>query len=252
VNNRSSVGVLDKVVAILEAAGSEPASLADLVARTGISRPTAHRLAVALEGHRLLRRDEAGRFRLGQALFDLAARDGEDPLIGLAAPVLRRLQQATGESCQVYRRDGGRRVCIAVADRPAGLRDSVPLGAVLPMSAGSAAQVLLAWRSPADPLPADAAFDSPTLAAVRRRGWAASAGEREAGVASVSAPVRDAQGAVVAAISVSGPIERLGRTPGGRHADAVRTAARELAAALAASGAGLAASGARAAGAGSG
>jgi DNA-binding IclR family transcriptional regulator len=224
--------VLDKAVAILQAAGSEPASLADLVQRTGIPRPTAHRLAVALEDHGMLRRDDGGRFRLGQGLLDLAARDGGDLLAGLAAPVLRRLQEATGESCQVYRRDGARRVCIAVADRPTGLRDSVPLGAVLPMTAGSAAQVLLAWQADPAALLADAAFDAEVLAAVRARGWAASAGEREAGVASVSAPVRDRRGAVVAAISVSGPIERVGRDPGGALAGAVVVAARQLEAAL--------------------
>ena len=46
------------------------------------------------------------------------------------------------------------------------------------------------------------------LAEVRRRGWAQSAAEREPGVASVSAPVRDAKGVVIAAVSVSGPIDR--------------------------------------------
>jgi DNA-binding IclR family transcriptional regulator len=66
------------------------------------------------------------------------------------------------------------------------------------------------------------------LVAVRRRGWAASAGEREAGVASVSAPVFGADGRVVAAVSVSGPIDRLTRTPGKLHANAVVAAAREL------------------------
>ena len=51
---------------------------------------------------------------------------------------------------------------------------------------------------------------------MRRRGWAASVGEREAGVASVSAPVFDGPGTVVAAVSVSGPIDRLGQHPGRR------------------------------------
>ena len=61
------------------------------------------------------------------------------------------------------------------------------------MTAGSAAQVLLAWEEP-DRLHRGlrgARFTATALAAVRRRGWAQSVGEREAGVASVSAPVRD-------------------------------------------------------------
>jgi DNA-binding IclR family transcriptional regulator len=56
-------------------------------------------------------------------------------------------------------------------------------------------------------------------------GWAESVEERERGVASVSAPVRDATGDVVAAVSVSGPIERTTRSPGRRYAEAVVEAA---------------------------
>ncbi|HMC71710.1 MAG TPA: IclR family transcriptional regulator C-terminal domain-containing protein, partial [Mycobacteriales bacterium] len=59
-------------------------------------------------------------------------------------------------------------------------------------------------------------------------GWASSVAEREAGVASVSAPVFDASGAVVAAVSVSGPIDRLTRQPGRLHAAEVVAAGRAL------------------------
>ena len=61
----SGVGVLDKAVGILACLESGPHSLAELVAATGIARPTAHRLAVALEHHRLVTRDLTGRFILG-------------------------------------------------------------------------------------------------------------------------------------------------------------------------------------------
>jgi len=63
---------------------------------------------------------------------------------------------------------------------------------------------------------------------VRRRGWAASVAERESGVASVSAPVFGPDGRVVAAVSVSGPIDRLTRQPGRLHAAHVTAAARAL------------------------
>jgi DNA-binding IclR family transcriptional regulator len=77
-----------------------------------------------------------------------------------------------------------------------------------------------------------ATFNASTLAQVRRRGWAQSIGEREPGVASVSAPVRTPGGRVVAAASVSGPIERLTRQPGRQHAAAVMAAAQRLSDAL--------------------
>ncbi|MGH2720231.1 MAG: helix-turn-helix domain-containing protein, partial [Actinomycetota bacterium] len=61
-----TVGVVDKSVAILAALAERgPLTLAGLVGATGIARPTAHRLAAALEAHRLARRDEAGRWALG-------------------------------------------------------------------------------------------------------------------------------------------------------------------------------------------
>ncbi len=74
----------------------------------------------------------------------------------------------------------------------------------------------------------EARFTATALSAVRRRGWAQSVGEREPGVASVSAPVRGPAGRVVAAVSVSGPIERLTRQPGRLHAQIVCAAAAKL------------------------
>lgn len=225
-DNTSGVGVLDKSVAVLEALAVAPASLAELVSRTGLTRPTAHRLAVALEGHRLVTRDVAGRFTLGARCAELAA-GAPDSLVQRSLVVLAELRDRTGESAQLYRREAGGRRCVAAAERAEGLRDTVPVGALLPLTAGSAAQVLLAWSGEAPP--DGAVFSTRRLADVRRSGWAASVGEREAGVASVSAPVRDAHGRVLAAVSVSGPVDRLTRRPGPLHAADVLRAAATLA-----------------------
>ena len=227
VEQSSGVGVLDKAVLVLAAVEGGAQSLAELTERTGLSRATAHRLAVALEVHRLLARDREGRWRIGPRVDELSGGPAEDGLLTRSGPVLQRLRDATGESAQLYRRQGDRRLCVAAAERGSGLRDTVPVGSLLPMTAGSAAQVLLAW-TPEDPLLRTAAFTARTLAEVRRRGWAHSVAEREQGVASVSAPVRARDGRVVAALSVSGPLERLTRSPGRLHADAVLAAAADL------------------------
>ena len=98
------------------------------------------------------------------------------------------------------------------------------------MRAGSAAQILLAWEEP-DRLHRGllgARFTATQLSAVRRRGWAQSIGEREPGVGSVSAPVRGPNGRVVAALSISGPIERITRQPGRLHAPSVMSSANHL------------------------
>ena len=195
-DNTSGVGVLDKAAIVLSALEAGPSTLAQLVTATGLARPTAHRLAVALEHHRLVTRDLQGRFVLGPRLGELAAAAGEDRLLAAAGPVLGALRDHTNESAQLFRRQGEHRVCVSAAERPVGLRDSIPVGATLSMRAGSAAQVLLAWEEP-DRLHRGlqgAAFTATALSGVRRRGWAQSVGEREPGVASVSAPVRSPSG----------------------------------------------------------
>ncbi|WP_137874934.1 IclR family transcriptional regulator [Rhodococcus sp. Q] len=225
----SGIGVLDKAMSVLHAVADAPCSLGELCARTGLPRATAHRLAVGLEVHRLLSRDADGLWRTGPGLADLAP-TANDNLLEAAAMVLPRLREITGESVQLYRREGLQRVCIASMEPPTGLRDTVLVGARLPMTAGSGAKVLLAWADAQvqrSVLP-DALFSDRVLAEVRKRGWAQSAAEREQGVASVAAPVRDRTGAVVAAISVSGPIDRMGRRPGARWASDLLHAAEAL------------------------
>lgn len=225
----SGIGVLDKAVAVLQAVAEEPCGLAELCARTGLPRATAHRLAVGLEAHRLLRRAPDGRWRPGTALAELAG-GVTDPLLDAASSILPKLRDITGESVQLYRRDGVQRICVSTAEPPSGLRDTVPVGARLPMTAGSGAKVLAAWADPQTQrtILAEAVYGERTLLEVRRRGWAQSVAEREPGVASVSAPVRDSTGAVVAAVSVSGPIERIGRKPGVRWAADLLAAADAL------------------------
>ncbi len=195
----SGIGVLNKAVSVLDAVEAAPRSLAGLVEATGLSRATAHRLAVALEAHRLLSRDGAGRFVLGPRLTGL-------DLPALARPALEALRDATGESAQLYVRRGDRRLCVLSLESPHGLRTIVPVGMSLPLDVGSAGKVL---RSDAGD-------------------WAQSVEERERGVASVSAPVRDRSGETVAAVSVSGPIERTTRDPGRLYAGAVVDAAAAI------------------------
>jgi DNA-binding IclR family transcriptional regulator len=206
------VGVLDKAMVVLAALEGAPASLTDLVDRTGLSRPTAHRLAVALEVHGLVRRDGDGRFRLGLRLIGLGHEAAESvPISFTARPALVWLHDHTGESVQLFVRDGDARVCVDSIESAKELRTIVPVGARLPLDAGSAGKVLSDGAGP--------------------KTWVQSVAEREEGVASVSAPVHDAAGQVIAAVSVSGPIQRLTSRPGQRFGDFVVEAAKRIEAA---------------------
>ena len=93
-------------------------------------------------------------------------------------------------------------------NRMGGFFTSLEYGVLFPLDVGSAGRV---------------------LSSVDVSGWIESVEEREPGVASVSAPVFDIDGTVVAAVSVSGPIDRLTRAPGERFGESVLAAAAEIA-----------------------
>jgi DNA-binding IclR family transcriptional regulator len=129
------------------------------------------------------------------------------------------------------------RVCVDAVESPNELRTIVEVGASLPLTAGSAGKVFLAWASDGDRerllgTVADPETLRRDVVSARRRGWAQSAGERQAGVGSVSVPVRGPAGDIVAAVSVSGPVVRMRGLHARRYAPAVTAAAREIERAL--------------------
>jgi DNA-binding IclR family transcriptional regulator len=130
-------------------------------------------------------------------------------LADITRPILTALRDATGESVQLYVADGEGRRCVVSLQSTHGLRWIVPQGALLPLDRGSAGRVLQG--------------DS----------VAESVEEREPGVASVSAAVRDRRGTIIAALSLSGPVERLTRQPRRKFGRVVTEAADAVTAAVA-------------------
>ncbi len=218
--------MLDKAVVILSfLSEGGPATLAEVVEGTGLPRPTAYRLLSALETHHLVGR-VGRRYALGTRLLGWGSKAVGLDLVEAARPVLVALRDETGESVQLYVREGDRRVCVASVERAGGgLRDTVPVGAVLPLDRGSGGKVLVAWTEDRERF---SRVNVAELEEIRHRGWAESVAEREAGVASVSAPVIGAGGTLRAAVCASGPASRLGERPGGRLAGPVVAAAREI------------------------
>ena len=217
------VAVLDKAVAILRAVADEPASLAELVERTGLPRATAHRLAVGLEVHGLLTRDAGGRLVARARSWPCSPPVPPSPLVLACAG---RAPPAAGP----HRRErpglpGGRAVPGVRRRRRAstGLRDTVPLGSRLPMTAGSGAQVSLAVAAAlqrARLLAAPGFTEArPGRGAPPRLG--AIVAEREAGRRrALGAGARRRPGACrLAAVSVSGPVERIGGGPAPRSVE---------------------------------
>jgi DNA-binding IclR family transcriptional regulator len=187
VAGETGVGVLDRVVAILDAVEVQPMGASDLARALGLSVPTAHRLVSAMVKHGLLQRDTDGRHHIGPRFASLA-------LAASAVPVLEELRDRVGETVQLWVLRGDDRLCVASADSREELRVTLPVGSVLPISAqGSAARVLT--TDPPDP-------EHP------RRRWFESVSVRTPGLCSVSVGVRY-RGAVVAAVCLVAPVFRV-------------------------------------------
>lgn len=189
-------------------------SLNEICDATGLPRATTHRLSTALETHRLLTRSPEGKWTVGPWLSSFSAPD-HARLIDIASPIMAELMQTTGESVQLYQLTGSTRTCVAVQEPASGLHNAVPVGSQLPLSSGSAAKVFLAYASEAvqaEILP-EASFTTAEIEHVVATGLAESLEEREVGLGSLSAPVLDGSGHLVAVLSVSGPSQRLAPSP---------------------------------------
>jgi IclR family transcriptional regulator, KDG regulon repressor len=199
----------------------------ELGRRLGLGKSTVHRLLTTLTAEGLLEQDpRTGGYRLGIVMFELgeAVRVHMD-LHAAAGPVLGMLREETRETAQVGVLDRGEVVYVDRLESSYTLRLFTETGRRVPAHCSSSGKVLLAFlpeRARADlldgrPPPAltpdtitDPALLYAELDQVRARGWAEAVNEREIGVASIAAPVRDHRGDVVAAISIGAPIIRLG------------------------------------------
>ena len=225
----SGIKVLDRAIAIMKATATTPMNLSELCTDTGIPRATAHRLASALEMHQILARRADGRWGAGPELPG-----SQDKLVATATPFMEKLMESTGESVQLYQRRGDERICIAACEPASGLHNVVPVGSTLTLNSGSAARVLLADVTPdeRDRILATASYSLADVTEAAERGWSESIGEREPGLASISAPVFDATDSLVAVLSVSGSTERMQPSPAACYAEIVQQAAHDLIAQL--------------------
>ena len=138
---------------------------------------------------------------------------------------MEKLRENTGESIQLYEVTGNTRTCIATREPESGLHNVVPVGRQLPLSSGSAARIIAAYI---EVNIEDASFTLQDIEAARSQGYSESIEEREAGLASISAPVFDEAGTFLAVLSISGSVERFQPSPAQKYADTLTAAAREL------------------------
>ena len=207
-----------KSLQLLETVAGGVHDLDGIVATTRLPRSTAHRLLSTLVSRRYLRHDPGQGYRLGPQLIELGfAAQSQLHLSSAARPHMERLAHATSETVHLAVLDGFDIVYIDKVPGSRGLMMASTIGARAPAQTTALGKVLVAglppheWPGRFDPAVqrtargiADEARYLAVLQRCRTDGWAEDREENEPGVRCLSAPLRDASGAVVAAISVSG------------------------------------------------
>jgi IclR family KDG regulon transcriptional repressor len=163
---------------------------------------------------------DTGYYELGLKVLELAQNflAQQHDITALAIDQIQALWQKYGETVGLYVRDGDARVCIYRLESPRPLRHSVGVGQVFPLYLGASGKTFLAYMSQdeVETLLARCNVDSDRvrrlreeLPEIRRKGIAYSFGEREPGLGSIAAPILDRQGTPIAALFISGPLQRL-------------------------------------------
>jgi DNA-binding IclR family transcriptional regulator len=251
---------VDRAVAILEILARDgEAGVSEVARELGVHKSTASRLFAALDRRELVTQDSSrGKFRLGVGLVRLAGAAGRRlDVVQESRPVCRALAQEVGETVNLAILAGRDALYLDQVAGPAALSPHNWAGQRIPLHATSDGKVLLAYLSGTEladtgladtgladtglaerltlPLPR---FTEHTitalaelrrvLAEVRQRGFATAVEELEAGLSAVAAPVRDAEGTVIASVSASGPSFRIPADRIGEMADSVCRAAAEI------------------------
>jgi DNA-binding IclR family transcriptional regulator len=212
---------LARGIAVVNAVARGRTRLRDIAEETGVGRSTTHRLLKLLLATGYLRQLDDGAYALGPALIELGYQAlQENPVTGVAAPVLRALAERVHDTVHLAIEDRGQ---VLYLDKIPGTRGAVmrsQIGHRMPLTRTGIGKALL-LDSPArwseqflaerpaaarhgleqDVLTVEAFVQ--VMAASAGRSVAFDLEENEPGILCVAAPVRDTSGSIVAAISVT-------------------------------------------------
>lgn len=243
-----TISSIDRALRMLEALSDLPGSgVTELAERTGCTKSQTFRILYTLEARGFVTKDADRSYRLGfktMLLGDQARR--QSPLIAAAGPYVNELYQRFQENVLVVVRHDLQSACIL--QRSSSDRDKIfaDHGRTGPLHAGGGSKILLAYAPAAvraeilggdmqrftDNTTVDPDKLSSMLDRIRQDGWTVSDGELDHNKCSVAAPLRDASGVVMAALSVTGASDRMTGTVRNEIRDAVVSTAGRLSVAL--------------------
>lgn len=225
---KNPIQVIDRMARLLEALARhpEPLGLKRIAQYTGLHPSTAHRILSAMSADRLVDRVEPGSYRLGMRLLELGNLvKSRISVRELALPAMRELHAKTGETVNLSVRHEDEIVYVErTSSGRAAMRVVHVIGARAPLHVTAAGKLFLLEDGPQrtrayakrsrlaahtrNTIGAVAALER-ELARIGEQGWATDDEEAEVGVRCVAAGIRDDAGALVAALSVSAPAERM-------------------------------------------
>ena len=222
-----NVRSVERAMRILSSFDSEHGDrgVSEVAQLTGLHKATTHRIMMTLlNGGFLERLPDGERFRLGIRVVEL----GLGALRGLdvrraAFPYMEQLVERFDETCDLGVFDRGWVLYVEVVRSQHSLTIAARVGRRLPAYCTASGRVFLAFLPPevVDPVMGEPlkpctekTITSPArlreeLETIRKRGYAIDDGEFEAGIRAVSAPVRNIDGEVIAALSIPGPTNRM-------------------------------------------
>lgn len=220
------VDAVDNALKLLSHIAEHPGlGVTELSTQLGINKSRTYRMLCTLELHRFVAQDaQTAGYALGPQAFVLGvAATQQNTLVRSANRHMLALNQAINETIVLRVREGFETVCVARCETSHQIRAVGAVGNRRPVSSGASGKVLLALAPDAVRSEYLARLkktpDAPNLIdvvealdAVVRKGYAVSLGEVTPGAVAISVPVRDMSGAAVAAVAISGPETRIGRT----------------------------------------
>jgi IclR family acetate operon transcriptional repressor len=225
----SQVQSLTRALSLLNALAesSDGLALADIAQIVGLAPSTAHRLLTTMQGQRFVRFVAAeGVWQVGVQAFIVGqsfrrARD----VLAIARPAMRRLMEESGETVNLYIEEGGEAVCMGQVESRQMMRAISRPGGRVKLHCSGVGKAMLACMPDADvtrilqahglPRMTPRTLDTPRklradLAGIRERGFSIDDEEHAIGLRCVAAVIRDEDGLPLAAISLSGPLARIG------------------------------------------
>jgi len=213
---------VQRILAVFESFTTErnTLTLQEIADRIDLPKSTSFRIVQSLEKAGYLVRLEDQQYCLSFRFTRLAGLVKSTLGIReIARPVMAELADKTKETVSIHTVVGRNRVCIDAMSTSSALRSVIQPGEQVPLLAGSATKVLIAYLEKKELTPiaasiAKAMKKTPTqvmaeIATVREQGFAVSHGERLLGVSAISAPIKDVDGQVHYCLSIGGPSVRM-------------------------------------------